>query len=206
MTTFTCDSLISFSFCLNNNAMYFLLSTVIASAVALVTHPQPRPDIFHIDAEPEKVPSDVEFTYTGTSLDGPKVRPVNTTTFDWWYFSAISSDLASGDLSSAVVTFYDATPAGFEALGNKTTKLEVSLTGSFKDGSPFGVDAFPATAVVVTVGDGSVGKWGENGYWKGAPDLTKYEISFHDESTGTRGSMTLESVLEISPINESAGY
>lgn len=183
--------------------MFFFLFTLASAAAAFTAHSRPRPDSFHIDAKPESVPSDVEFTYSGTSFDGPKVRPVNRTTFDWWYFSAISSDLASGDLSSAVVTFYDATPAGFAALSNKTTKLEVSLTGSFKDGTPFGIDAFPATAVVVTVGDGSVGKWGEHGYWKGASDLTKYDISFRDDSTGTKGSMTLESASETSPIHES---
>ena len=174
--------------------MLLLSFAIVSFAAASVTHAKQRPDVFHINAKPEKVPSEVEFTYSGTSFDGPKVRPVNTTTFDWWYFSAISSDIAGGDLSSAVVTFYDATPAGFEALSNKTTKLEVSLTGSFKDGTPFGVDAFPATADVVTVGDASEGRWADYGMWKSSPDLTKREISFQDEASGTKGSMTLESV------------
>lgn len=174
----------------------FICLTLLASVSALSTHPRERPDVFHINAKPEKVPSEVEFTYSGTSFDGPKVRPVNTTTFDWWYFSAISSDIASGDLSSAVITFYDATPGGFAALSNKTTKLEVSLTGSLKDGTPFGFDTYPATAVVVTRGDGSEGYWGDLGSWKGCPELTKWELQFEDPSTGTKGSMTLELVRD----------
>jgi hypothetical protein len=171
-----------------------LPSTLLALTAYSLAHPSNRPDIFHIDAKPRKVPSEVEFTYPGTGFDGPKVRPVNSSNFDWWYFSAISSDLADGDLSSAVVTFYDATPGGFAALSNKTTKLEVSLTGSFKDGTPFGIDAYPASAVVVTAGDGSEGRWGEYGSWKGCSELKKWEVCFHDEDLGVKGCMNLESV------------
>lgn len=172
----------------------YLIPTLLALPVHSLAHPRHRPDVFHINAKPEKVPSSVEFTYPGTGFDGPKVRPVNTTTFDWWYFSAISSDIANGDLSSAVVTLYDASPGGFAALSNKTTKLEVSLTGSFKDGTPFGIVAFPATAVVVTDGDDSEGRWGNYGSWTSFADLKKWEISFQDEEQGVKGSMTLDSV------------
>lgn len=119
---------------------------------------------------------------------------MNETTFDWWYFSAIASDIANGDLSSAVVTFYDATPGAFAALSNKTTQLEVSLTGSLKDGTPFSFDAYPAEAVVVTIGDASDGQWGGFGTWKGSPELTTWEIEFEDESVGVKGCMTLQSV------------
>lgn len=110
----------------------------------------PRSDVFHIDWKPRKVPSQVEFEYSGAGLDGPKVKPANTTTFDWWYFDAVSDDLASGDLSSVVLVFYDATPGGFAALSNKTTKLEASITGSFKDGTPFGISGYPAEATVIS--------------------------------------------------------
>ena len=152
-------------------------------------------DVFHIHKEPEKVPSKVQFTYPGTGLDGPKVKPVNTTTFDWWYFDAVSSELAEGDLSSVVVTFYDATAGGFEALSKTNTKLEVSITGSFKDGTPFGVDAFPADAVVTTYGDNSEGQWGKYGSWTSSPDLKWWNIAFQDPKNGVTGSMTLEAVL-----------
>ena len=176
--------------------LQYLVPTLVALTLTADSraHPRSSPDVFHINAKPEKVPSIVEFTYPGIGFDGPKVKPVNTTTFDWWYFSAISSDIADGDLSSAVVTFYDATPGGFAALSNKTTKLEVSLTGSFKDGTPFGIDAFPATAVVVTEGDGSAGRWSNYGSWTSFGNLQTWEISFQDAEQGVKGSMTLDSV------------
>lgn len=156
-------------------------------------HPAPHPDVFHINYKPEKVPSAVEFTYSGSSLDGPKVEPVNTTTFDWWYFDAVSADIAEGDLSSVVVVFYDATPGGFEALSNKSTKLEASITGSFKDGTPFGISAYPANAVVRTEGDTSSGKW-DGVSWHGSSDLKSWEIKFDDAEHKVSGSMKIKSV------------
>ena len=126
-----------------------------------------------------------------------QVRPVNSSTYDWWYFDAVSSDVANGDLSSVVVVFYDATPGGFEALSNKTTKLETSITGSFKDGTPFGISAYPAEAVVITEGDTSTGKWGDYASWCGSPDLKRWEIRFDDEKYGVSGSMRIESVRHL---------
>ncbi len=164
-----------------------------------------RPEVFHIQAEPEKVPSSVEFTYTGTSLDGPKVKPVNTTTFDWWYFDAVSVDLAKGDLSSIVINFYDATPGGFEALTNTTTKLETSLTGTFRNGSMFSVAGYPAAAVVLTEGDSSAGRWGEYSYWEGSWDLKRWKIAFEYEALGIKGSMLLESVRIVVTRNSTSG-
>ena len=182
----------------HSTMLLLLPSTLLALTTHALAHPNNRPDIYHINAKPKKVPSEVEFTYPGTAFDGPKVRKVNTTTFDWWYFSAISSDLADGDLSSAVVNFYDATPGGFAALSNTTTKLEASLTGSFKDGTPFGIDAYPASAVVVTAGDGSEGRWGEYGSRKGCSELKRWEVCFQDETQGVKGCMNLESVSWLS--------
>lgn len=158
-------------------------------------HIQPNiPTFFILTGDHKRSHLRLNLLYSGASLDGPKVRPVNTTTFDWWYFDAVSDDLAAGDLSSVVLVFYDATPGGFAALSNKTTKLETSITGSFKDGTPFGVDDYPAEAVVITDGDSSTGKWGDYASWEGSADLKSWEIRFQDESKGISGCMRLESV------------
>lgn len=166
---------------------FSLLSFALAQSI-------PRPDVITIKNKPKKVPSKVQFSYPGSGLDGPKVRPVNTTTFDWWYFDAVSSDLANGDLSSVVVTFYDATAGGFAALSKTNTKLEVSITGSFQDGTPFGFSAFPAEAVVTTYGDNTQGQWGKYGSWTSSADLKYWTIAFQDQRRNITGSMTLESV------------
>lgn len=48
---------------------------------------------------------------SGTSgLDGPKITPVvNSTSYDWWYFDAVSNDASMG----IVVVFYLSTDLGF---------------------------------------------------------------------------------------------
>ena len=171
----------------------FIILSLCSTASVLAHAPQ-NSDVFPISWKPSKEPSSVQFTYPGTGLDSPKVKPVNKTTFDWWYFDAVSSDLDSGDLSSVVLTFFDATPGGFEALSNKSTKLEASITGSFKNGTRFGVSAYPTEAVVVTEGDASSGRWGAYGSWKGSKDLKKWVVRFQDVSAGIEGSLMLESV------------
>ena len=60
-----------------------LLTLTLTLPAHTLAPPRNRPNVFHITAKPEKVPSHVEFTYPGTGLDGPAVRPVNATTFDW---------------------------------------------------------------------------------------------------------------------------
>ncbi|KAK5113916.1 hypothetical protein LTR85_010449 [Meristemomyces frigidus] len=169
-------------------------------------HPSPRP---RARADPDCAPrtttyissaltsetSTVEWTYNGTSLDGPKVHPVNSTTFDWWYFDAVSSDLSSGDLSSVVITFYTASHEGFGALSNDTTILETSITGTLSDGTPFDFAKFPTEATVVTEGDGSAGVWGEGGTeWSSSPDLKHWIIKFNDPDDNVSGQMTFQTI------------
>lgn len=166
-------------------------------------HPDHHPAHTNVESVSYNVlnntPSSVEWTYNGTSLDGPKVHPVNATTFDWWYFDAVSSDLASGDLSSVVVNFYTASPGGFEALTNTSTILDTSITGTFRDGTQFVFNAYPAEAVILTSGDSSSGSWGNYSDWSSSPDFKRWKINFHDSALHISGSMTLESV---SPSNQ----
>lgn len=164
------------------------------SISTVFSHPSPSHNVFHIDSTVTNATSSIQFTYPGTGFDGPKVRPVNTTTFDWWYFDAVSKDLPSGDLSSVAIVFYDASFEGFELLDHKPTKLQCSITGTFSNGSIFGQDVYPAEATVVTVGDSSGGKWGANTGWSSSPDMKYWEIRFEDEAVGIKGCMKLESI------------
>ena len=155
-------------------------------SLTVLTHSQP--EIYHITSTPAHTPSKV--IYPGNFLDGPKVKPVNTTTFDWWYFDAVSSSLPSGDHSSVVFTFYDATNSGFEVLNKAKTRLDAQLSGTFRNGTPFLIDAYPSKAD----GVGSDGRWGKYASWKGSPDARFWQVNFEDAKYGIKGSMTLESV------------
>jgi len=152
--------------------------------------------------------SDVEWTYAGTSLDGPKVHPVNATTFDWWYFDAVSSNLAQGDLSSVVINFYTLSSVAFPSNSNTSTILDTSISGTFANGTPFGFDAYPAHATIATYGDSSAGSWGGDSEWSSSPDLVHWTIFFNDAALGINGSMTLTSIapphLPCGPVTEGA--
>lgn len=56
----------------------------------------------HIFAPTEIIPpavvngsSSAIFTSTSDGLDGPKITPVNSTSWDWWYFDVVSADAQS---------------------------------------------------------------------------------------------------------------
>ena len=66
--------------------------------------------------------------------------------------------------------------------------------GSFKNGTPFSIDAYPNEAVVVTQGDSSNGRWGEYSSWTSTPNLQKWEMKFQDEKYGVKGCMGFQSV------------
>src|SRR3954452_10827676 len=74
--------------------------------------------------------SNAQFVSGISGLDGPKVRPNNATTFDWWYFDAVSKD----GLSSIVVVFYLSTDLGFPFL-LPLSAVSVDIFVSFDDGS-----------------------------------------------------------------------
>lgn len=133
---------------------------------------------------------------SGTSgLDSPKVHPNNATTFDWWYFDAVSED----SLSSVVIVFYLSTDLGFPFL-LPGSAISVDIFVSFDDGTYlfFPLNNLPLTAgeaTVVTDGNGSSGVWESTGFqWTGLSNLSQYVVTIDSPSLGISGSLTLNSV------------
>lgn len=149
----------------------------------------------HVSYQLLNTTSTAQWTYNCTAggLDGPKVKPVNSTTFEWWYFDAVSANISSGDLSSVVVVFYTASPDGFPTSDNDSTILDTSITGSFADGTPFSFYAFPAEATISTEGDGSAGEWGGYADWDGITNPKRWVVKFNDSDYGISGEMVLQS-------------
>ena len=133
---------------------------------------------------------------SGTSgLDGPKVQPNNATSFDWWYFDAVSED----SLSSVVIVFYLSTDLGFPFL-LPLSAISVDIFVSFDDGTLlfFPLNDLPSTdgeAIVVTDGDGSSGYWKSTGFqWTGTSNMSQYVVTIDSPVLGITGSLTLNSV------------
>jgi hypothetical protein len=147
-----------------------------------------HPTVDKVNSTILNLSSEVEWTYAGTSLDGPKVLDVNGTTFDWWYFDARAAN--PDDLSSVVVTLFLASAGGFEALSNETSVLTAMLTGTFANGSAFAYYGYPSEAVVFTKGDSTDGRWGGFGSWTSSEDLQKWTVDYTDPDQGILGYMS----------------
>lgn len=126
-------------------------------------------------------------------FDAPKVTPVNSTSWDWWYFDVVSEDAQS----SAVVVFYTAPETGFVFAQAPTQNiLEVSLALKLPGNSDLIYIAnFAEKATVVTVKNGASGEWTGTGFsFEGSPDMTEYTISIDDEKNSVKGRITFHSV------------
>jgi hypothetical protein len=136
--------------------------------------------------------------YSGDSpyFDGPKLDFVNGTSFDWWYFDAVSSD----GTYQLTVTFYTtvATTLGF-ATGFGTTNF-VTFTAAYPNGTEYQQFGF---AGPVTVSDGLFGiegNWTGTGFsFTGTADLSYYRIDIDSPSLGIDGSFTFNSVCVLNP-------
>ncbi|EEU33822.1 uncharacterized protein NECHADRAFT_89104 [Fusarium vanettenii 77-13-4] len=135
--------------------------------------------------------SAVEMMSSGKPFDGPKVIPINSTTFDWWYFDVVAKDASQ----SLTVAFYTAPKTALAFLPELDTLNFVHVSGVFPNGTRF-VSIIPAQdSQVRTVGDGSSGSWEGTGFsWQGSPTLDHYRIAANNASLGYKGYIKLKSV------------
>lgn len=136
-----------------------------------------------------------QFVSGASGLDGPKVSPVNATSFDWWYFDAVAEDSSK----AVVVVFYLSTTLGFPFVPPLST-LSVDIFASWEDGSlaflPQNSLPFEAgTATITTDGDGASGIWKGTGFeFQGTPDLSSYTVTVDSPALGVQGTLKLKSV------------
>ncbi|MCJ1400030.1 hypothetical protein MMC11_003233 [Xylographa trunciseda] len=137
--------------------------------------------------------SDGLFTSSDYGLDAPKDKTINATSYDWWYFDAVSED----QQSSVVCTFLAAPGTGFPL--NQlpdNAMLQVIIFVSYPGQPVSSFSMLPATeATVVSVGNGASGHWEGSGVgFVGTPDLSTYVVYVDSPNIGLKGSMTFHSV------------
>jgi hypothetical protein len=136
-------------------------------------------------------PSEGQFLSSATGLDAPKVKPINASAYDWWYFDAVSDDAEE----SIVILFYTVSVAGFTFGSNPTTVDSVSINAQFRNGTSFSASIPASNATIVTVEDGSSGDFGGTGCsWTSTPNMTQYLIMVDAPSYGVQGTFQLDSV------------
>jgi hypothetical protein len=144
-----------------------------------------------IPAAVQPGPSNGQFVSSANGLDAPKVIPINSSAYDWWYFDAVSDDAEE----SIVILFYTVSVAGFAFGSNPTTVDSVSINAQFRNGTSFSASIPASNATIVTVEDGTTGDFGGAGCgWTSTPDMTQYMITVDAPSYGVQGTFQLDSV------------
>ncbi|KAL4780297.1 hypothetical protein BJX76DRAFT_49533 [Aspergillus varians] len=167
----------------------FFIPQILAQKETTVVHPDPVPEI-----------SNAQWTSDATRFDGPKVVPINASAYDWWYFDAIQTSNDPAEQASIVVTFYTATPGGFDFLvlynAQGLTSLALAEAGITWPNGTTETYVFNATeATITTVGNAVEGVWQESedrASFSGSPDMTTYQVKL--ESSRISGTLTLQSV------------
>ncbi|KAI9730732.1 MAG: hypothetical protein M1834_005701 [Cirrosporium novae-zelandiae] len=139
----------------------------------------------------DDVTSNAQFISSFSSFDTPKVRPITNSSFDWWYFDAVSADQEY----SVTVIFFTAPQSAFPFVEYETI-LPVYLFVSVP-GDPFFLAevAFAQSATIITVGDGASGCWEPTGFqFCGNPDMSVYRIDIASPTLDIGGSLVLDSV------------
>ncbi|KFZ08170.1 hypothetical protein V501_06075 [Pseudogymnoascus sp. VKM F-4519 (FW-2642)] len=170
--------------------IFFTLASLIALVPAALS--QCFPDTNTFSPIPYAGLSQVQFTSCPSQADGPRIFPLNATTFDWWYFDAVSSD----GTQAFTVIFFTSSAIGFSFdFFSTVDPLNVWVFATFADGTPPAVFPVPAVSVTTTTnGDGASGDWKGSGIsFKGAPDLSSYVVNLNNPLIGLTGTFTLKS-------------
>ncbi|KAH8433343.1 uncharacterized protein LDX57_010978 [Aspergillus melleus] len=162
-----------------------------AFAAALLGTTQAK--IYHFSNE--VISGEVLVRYISDDVfDAPKVGPLNGSTYDWWYFDAVSST----SNASVVLVLYRSTPGEFPyVLEGSTASVNLFITG--KDGIPqyYPIPNLPGRDGAVTI---STNGQGASGIWKstrfsffGSSDLSSYTVHVNAPVLGLDGTLSLSS-------------
>jgi hypothetical protein len=154
--------------------------------------------VYDISAAVGDQSSIATFTSGATDLDAPKVTPINSSAFDWWYFDVVPTDLTS--LASIAVVFYTATTAAFKYVPPADTVAVVQITGSFENGTAFNVFVEgEGGATVTSDGNASSGSWNGTGLgWAHASGPTTYTVELNATQVGVEGTIEFNAVSDRS--------
>ncbi|THG98946.1 hypothetical protein EW026_g3325 [Hermanssonia centrifuga] len=163
--------------------------TVCAIAATALAFPPVSVDV--IRGQTSQGPSTVQFLSEKDGFDGPKVKSLNSTTSDWWYFDVVSSNLDA----SVVIAFFSAESTGlWEGIPDLGTATWAYTIITFPNGTQ-SVIFFPVDQMtVVTVENGGYATMGNQTGWAGTPDMSEYWVWVDAPDAGIEGNLVLKSV------------
>jgi hypothetical protein len=124
-------------------------------------------------------------------LDGPQLSAVNSSSYEWWYFDAVSDD----HLSAITIVFYTSLASGFAFIPPTPDATVVGIDFLFPNGTTDSIMLNATEAVITTVGQGSSAVFEKSGAkWEGAPDLSSYILNINAPESDVIGTFCLKSV------------
>ncbi|KAK2766570.1 hypothetical protein CKAH01_15448 [Colletotrichum kahawae] len=140
----------------------------------------------------------VHVGFASTSPDGPRLSPgPNATTYDWWYFDAVST---SSNESISIV-FLMASSTAFPS-SDTGGPMSIIVSGSFANGSAFSLTIPGSDGALIAE---SEDKDEINGAWRGADaffsgrglnsNATSFKVILNSTAYGVYGSLSLRSTL-----------
>ncbi|KAJ5703304.1 hypothetical protein N7493_011693 [Penicillium malachiteum] len=131
-------------------------------------------------------------------LDGPQSSKINSSSFDWWYYDAVSSTDAT---ESVTVTLFASSATACPWLdASESSVLIAYIWISFANGSSF-EGYVPATLATVSggglIGVASMGNWEGTGFsWVSiGDDFSDYEVIVDSDEMGIYGTLKLTTNL-----------
>ncbi|KAJ7660277.1 hypothetical protein DFH06DRAFT_1194162 [Mycena polygramma] len=132
------------------------------------------------------------FTSAANGLDEPKIHPVNTSAFDWWYFDVVSTDPKS--LASVVVIFYTSSTTAFPFLPPSDSTTLAQIFVSFPNGTLFNATANAESATVRTDENFSSGEWRGTGLKWAHTGEKRYTVTVDAPDLGMKGWISFRSI------------
>ncbi|KAI1478990.1 hypothetical protein F4774DRAFT_426171 [Daldinia eschscholtzii] len=155
-------------------------------------------NVYHVPAQQwnSSVSSELQSIQGGLgAFDHQKILPyTNSTSFDWWYFDAVST---SSENESIVINFLE---AGDHALTPQMSgSMIISIAGTFKNGTSYSSGGLASYGANITTRDESItSQWegpGMNAAFEGYlnPDGGKafYDVTLDSLIAGISGSLSL---------------
>lgn len=182
-------------------ALILLVTTSLAPAVpSHAGHQDPARPPFQINSFPASrapVPATAQFESSTLAFSSAKIPSANDTSFEWYWFDAVSSDLST----AVVVIFFIATPLAFPLLGPVPSVVSVAVTAKIPNGSVYFSEVPASEASIASggvLGQGAVGEWVagsgdfastmDNSAWKVNVDTTAL-----DQTSGIKANIILKS-------------
>jgi hypothetical protein len=174
--------------------MYLLFAAVAALAFGFAG-PSAADSVDVIPMAAVNATSIGEYISSDSGFDSPKVTPINSTSYDWWYFDVVSDD----QQYSIIVVFLAAPGTAFlTGLPDDAILLGSILLTAPELPSQVSIQSPATEAVVTTHEDGATGFWqGAGMQFYGAANLSAYCIDLDLPSVGLSGSVQLDSVNNI---------